>query len=105
MTDSRRPSLALSLVAVAAAASLTGCSYFSPTQTESPYAPSDGVEVALSNDVQVQNLLLVGSAKGESGTLSGYAVNSTAAPVDISFAGADGATPIKATIPRARAST
>ena len=64
---------------------LSGCQSFSPTQTNVPYEPADGVAVDL-GDVQIRDLLVVSAAKGEMGTLSGLMVNKGGAPVIVTFA-------------------
>lgn len=61
----------------------------SPIQTNVPYQPADGVAVDL-GEVQIRDLVVVSSAKGEVGTLSGMVVNQGASGVTITFAtGAD----------------
>ncbi len=75
---------------VATAAVLSGCQVMSPVQTTVAYQPANGVAVDL-GDVQIRDLVVVCSAKGEVGTLSGMVVNNGSRPVTISFAaGASG---------------
>src|SRR5665811_1599184 len=75
---------------VAAAAVLSGCQVMSPVQTTVPYQAANGVAVDL-GAVQIRDLVVVSSAKGEPGALSGMVVNTSAQPVTISFtAGAAG---------------
>lgn len=62
-------------IALAAAAGLSACS---PITTKVQYAASDGVRVALSDTVTVQNLLIVSAAEGEPGALQGGVVNNGA---------------------------
>ena len=57
----------------------------SPIQTNGSYQPADGVAVDL-GDVQIRDLVVVSSAKGEVGTLSGMVVNNGTGPVTITFA-------------------
>lgn len=62
----------------------------SPIQTTVPYQAANGVAVDL-GAVQIRDLVVVSSAKGEPGALSGMVVNTSAQPVTISFAaGPDG---------------
>jgi hypothetical protein len=75
----------LALTALAGALTLSGCQVMSPIQTSVTYQPSDGVAVDL-GDVQIRDLVVVSSAKGEVGTLSGMVVNNGARPVTITFA-------------------
>ena len=80
----------LAAAALAGALALSGCQAFSPIQTDVPYQPGDGVAVDL-GDVQVRNLLVISSAKGEVGTLSGTVLNKGTEPVTVTFTtGADG---------------
>jgi len=62
-------------LAVVLAGVLTGCSVLSPATTITPYAPSDGVNVDLSDDVALRNFLVVGSEKGGPGAVVGAIVN------------------------------
>lgn len=76
--------------ALVAVVGLSGCQVMSPIQTNVPYQPGDGVAVDL-GEVQIRNLVVVSSAKGEVGTLSGMVVNQGDSRVTITFAtGADG---------------
>ena len=71
--------------AIAGALTLSGCQVMSPIQTNGSYQPADGVAVDL-GDVQIRDLVVVSSAKGEVGTLSGMVVNNGTKPVTITFA-------------------
>ena len=64
---------------------LSGCQASSPIQTAVPYQPADGVAVDL-GDVQIRDLLVVTSAMGGAGTLSGLIVNKGSEPVTVTFA-------------------
>lgn len=80
----------LAAAALAGAVALSGCQAFSPIQTNVPYQPADGVAVDL-GDVQIRDLLVISSAKGAVGVLSGMVLNKGAEPVTVTFtAGADG---------------
>ena len=59
---------------MAAALALSGCQVSSPQQTTVPYQPADGVNVTL-GDVKVSDLVVVTSAKGTEGVLSGQVIN------------------------------
>lgn len=71
--------------AIAGALTLSGCQVMSPIQTNGSYQPADGVAVDL-GDVQIRDLVVISSAKGEVGTLSGMVVNNGTGPVTITFA-------------------
>ena len=60
--------------AVAGALALSGCQVTSPQQTTVPYQPADGVNVVL-GDVKVNDLVVITSAKGKEGVLSGQVIN------------------------------
>lgn len=76
---------------------LSGCAVFSPMTTELPYNPGDGIGVSL-GDVEVRDLLVVGTAQGEPATVSAYVVNRSAQDVTVSFA-AQGGTPATLDVP------
>jgi len=61
---------------------LAGCSSTNAIQTDRPYAPGDGVRVTL-GDVRAENLLVVGTAQGEPGALSGALANDGGEDVDV----------------------
>ncbi|GMA24661.1 hypothetical protein GCM10025864_24200 [Luteimicrobium album] len=77
-------------VALASAAALSACS---PTQTNKPYQPSDGIDVVV-GDVKGINLLVLSSGKGDPGRLLGsfYNAGSDAATVTVAPEGASSAT-------------
>ncbi|HET7476927.1 MAG TPA: hypothetical protein VFJ97_13010 [Dermatophilaceae bacterium] len=79
-----------------AAMLLAGCQLTSPIQTAQPYEPADGVSVDLGT-VVIRDLLVVASAKGTAGVLSGLIVNKGDAPVTVSIGAADG-TPVTAQV-------
>ena len=84
------PVAAVLAAALAGALALSGCQSFSPVQTIAPYQSADGVAVDL-GDVQIRDLLVVSSAKGSPGVLSGMVLNNGAEPVTVTFtAGAGG---------------
>lgn len=77
------PRSAISALALAATAtSLSGCMYLSPAQTTKSYEAADGTDQTIGN-VQLQNLLIVTSAKGQKGALQGLAVNNGQSPVKL----------------------
>jgi len=69
-----RPLLGAGL-AVLLAGALGGCSVMSPATTITPYAPSDGVNVNVSDDILLRNFLVVGAEKGGQGAVVGAIVN------------------------------
>lgn len=68
---------------------LSGCQAMSPIRTDVPFQPADGVAVDL-GDVQIRDLVVIASARGEVGTLSGLVVNKGTEPVTITFAAGTG---------------
>jgi hypothetical protein len=78
-----RPVVAV-LGTVLAGAALSSCAMFSPTQTDEPYIPSDGVPANV-GDIQARNLLVVAQSKGATGVLSGSVVNSGSSPTSVTF--------------------
>jgi hypothetical protein len=88
-----RPSLHLRLtatVAVAlAGAGLAGCSATNPITTQRPYAPSDGVRVAL-GDVTAENLLILTGDEGEAASMQGALSNDGGEELTVTFTLEDG---------------
>lgn len=83
-----RPSSLRRLVPVAAlgaALALSACQTQSPVQTDETYSPADGVAVDLGT-VQVRDLVVISSGKGQPGVLSASVSNTTAAAQRIGFA-------------------
>jgi hypothetical protein len=78
-----RPALA-AVLAGAAAVAVTSCSTQSPPQTQLPYIPADGVPANI-GPVQARDLLVVAPSKGAAGVLSGSVVNTSSAPVTVTF--------------------
>jgi hypothetical protein len=74
-TPRRSRTLAGAGLAVVLAAVTAGCSTQSPATVTTPYAPSDGVNVDLSDQVKLRNLLIVAEEKGGQGALVGAVVN------------------------------
>ena len=73
------------LMAVAALAlALAGCSATNPIQTDRGYAASDGVRVQI-GDVRAENLLVVTTAEGAAGALSGALVNAGDDDADVTL--------------------
>lgn len=56
------------------ATTLSGCMYLSPAQTTKSYEAADGTNTTIGS-LQLQNVLIVTSAKGKPGELQGVAVN------------------------------
>jgi hypothetical protein len=69
---------------VLAGAALTSCAMFSPTQTNEPYIPSDGVPANV-GPIEARNLLVVAQSKGATGVLSGSVVNSGSSATSVTF--------------------
>ncbi|GAB47170.1 hypothetical protein [Mobilicoccus pelagius] len=82
---SRRRVLRATLLTPVLGMALAGCQWTSPIQTEKQYEPSDGRSVALGNDVNVNNMLVVTDKKGGQGTLVGLGVNNSNQPVQVTF--------------------
>lgn len=79
-----RAASALRFAGLAAATLLaSGCAVFSPTQTDYPYLPADGVDLSMPG-LELRNVAVVASAQGAPGVLVGQAVNDAADAVDIS---------------------
>ncbi len=80
----RRTSVLTAGLAVAGALALSGCQLTSPQQTMMPYQPADGVNVTLGS-VTVDDLVIVSSAKGQQGVLSGQIANSGGQPATVTI--------------------
>lgn len=76
-----RRGLAVGL-ALAVAAGLGACS---PITTQIQYAASDGVRVAVSDTVTVQNLMIVAAAEGAPGAVQGGVVNNGSEPATVAI--------------------
>ncbi|MEO3936643.1 hypothetical protein V3N99_07760 [Dermatophilaceae bacterium Soc4.6] len=74
-------------VAAAGLALVAGCTATSPSQTLVPYQPADGVALDVGT-VKARDLLIVASAKGATGVLSGSVINTGTENVTVRFAGA-----------------
>jgi hypothetical protein len=85
------------LSTVAATALLSGCALFSPMATEIPYNPGDGVGVSI-GDVEVRDLIVIGTEEGAAATVSAYVVNNSADEVTVGFQ-AEGASPATVDVP------
>lgn len=84
---SRRPLVARGVAVAVTAASgavLAACSTQSPTQTQEPYLPADGIPASI-GAVQARDLLVVAQSKGATGVLSGSIINTGAQPVSVTF--------------------
>lgn len=85
----RRTRLA-ALAALGGTLTLAGCSVANPITTADPYAPSDGIRVAVTDEVSVENLMILTGGEGEEGHLLGAVVNRSEEDVEVSFAIGDG---------------
>lgn len=80
-----RAASALRFAGLAAATLLaSGCAVFSPTQTDYPYIPADGVDLSMPG-LELRNVAVVASAEGAPGVLVGQAVNDAADAVEVAF--------------------
>jgi hypothetical protein len=87
----------LPAAAIGAALALSACQTQSPIQTDVTYDPADGVPVDL-GAVQLRDLVVISSGKGEAGVLSAAASNSGSSSTRIAFALASGS-PVYAEVP------
>ena len=85
------------LGAVSVATLLSACALFSPMSTEIVYNPGDGVAVSL-GDVDVRDLLVVGTEQGEPATILAYVVNRSAEDVTVSIS-TEGGSPVTLDVP------
>jgi len=77
------------LAALAASTSLLGgCQLISPRQTDKMYDAGDGVSVDV-GEIQVRNLVVVGTKAGGAGTVSAAVGNPTGEAVTLTFATAE----------------
>ncbi len=90
-----RPAV-LVLAAPALVAVLAGCG-LSPAQTTIAYDPGDGVSASV-GDVQVRNLLVVGSTAQAPGIVSGVLLNGGTSPVTVTVASGTSA-PVPVDVP------
>jgi hypothetical protein len=80
----RGPAAALAAVLLGAAAALAACSTQSPTQTNVPYQPADGIDVDL-GALEARGLVLVSAAKGAGGVIVGSLINTGNDPLTVLF--------------------
>ena len=80
----RRTSVLTAGLAVAGTLALSGCQLTSPQQTTVPYQPADGVNVTL-GPVTVNDLVVISSAKGQQGVLSGQIANGGGQPATVTI--------------------
>jgi hypothetical protein len=85
------------LTALALAAVLSGCAVFSPMSTQENYNPGDGVAAGL-GDVEVRDLLVVGSQEGEPARVLGFVVNNSDDDVTITIS-SDGGGEVTVDVP------
>ncbi len=75
---------------------LSGCSYFSPTQTDVSYDSGAGATAQI-GDVKLSDVLIVSSAKGAPGMMRGMATNNGSQPIELAVS-ASGAT-VRVSVP------
>lgn len=84
-----RPAVgALTLVGTASV--LSGCMYLSPAQTTVSYDPADGTSATIGS-IQLQDVAIVSSAKGASGSMIGMATNNSTSAVQLTVTPTGGA--------------
>ena len=77
----RFPRLLRGAAVLGAAALVAGCSVMTPIQTAEPYNAGDGVRVVVTDDVRVENLMVLASDEGAEGQVFGSLVNDC--PVEV----------------------
>ena len=87
----------LPVAALGAALALSACQTQSPIQTDVTYDPADGVPVDL-GAVQLRDLVVISSGKGQTGVLSAAASNTGTSSTRIAFALGSGS-PVYAEVP------
>jgi len=87
----------VALIALGGTLTLAGCSVASPITTAHPYAPSDGIRVAVTDEVAVENLMILTEGEGQEGHLLGAVVNRSGEDVEVSFSfeGGSGSVPVR----------
>lgn len=91
----RRRLLSAAALSVGLAATVAGCSVFSPMTTAMDYPPSDGHQLDL-DTVGVRNIMIVAKEKGAPGQLFGSVVNNGLNEATVTFTNASGAlAPVK----------
>lgn len=73
------------LAAAAVGATLLGAAACSPLTTLTPYAPSDGVRVALDGELSVENLLILTEAEGDPALVVGGFTNRTSETLTVTL--------------------
>ncbi len=68
---------------------LSGCAVFSPQATEEVYNPGDGSSIDL-GEVQVRDLIVVGTGADEPATVVAYVVNNSSEQVTVTFSSEGG---------------
>ncbi|WP_145962028.1 hypothetical protein [Renibacterium salmoninarum] len=69
----------------------SACGYIAPQQTTHVYSPSDGIQLNIGN-VEFRDILIVTSGSTDKpGRVLGAVFNTSNAPIEVTFRGADGA--------------
>ncbi|UNX55270.1 hypothetical protein MF406_03065 [Georgenia sp. TF02-10] len=75
----------LAAACLGVAATLGGCSASNPITTQYSYAPSDGVRVGLTEEVRVENLLVLTEGEGAPAHVLGAVVNHSGEDAEVSL--------------------
>ncbi|QAY63648.1 hypothetical protein ET495_10770 [Xylanimonas allomyrinae] len=101
MSRTRHARPAALVTAAVAALTLGACA---PTMTATPYSPSDGTRVDVSDALRGVNLLVVAAEEGGEGAVQGALVNRTDGPLTFTLT-VDGASPVRVPVPAAQTVT
>ena len=85
------------LALLAVVATFSGCSWFSPAATSFPQIQADGVPLTV-EEIEFENLVVVASARGARGVLTGQAANVTRLPIEVTVSTDRGTTPARFTL-------
>ncbi|MCU1515311.1 MAG: hypothetical protein JWQ75_32 [Pseudarthrobacter sp.] len=89
MNRAQRGKLALAAALGLGLATVTGCGYINPQQTNHQYSSSDGIRADL-GPLQLRNFLIVSSGEDQPGRLLGAVYNSSSQDVKLTVSGAEG---------------
>lgn len=96
---SKASSRVVTSLALAALLTSAGCGIMSPVQTDVDYRASDGINLALDDELDVRGLVVVGSdTANEPGRVVGQVINRSSEDVTVDFSAGGGDT-VSATVP------